>query len=178
MRRFFKFILLLLVIAAALLGYALLVPAPISGTQTVLLKPGWSARRIAAELKNAGIIRSSNAFLLLHTVRMKPLKAGEYLFDHPQNELEVYDRLARGDIFFHTVVIPEGFTMFDVASAVESAGLGPGAEFLTEARSDTALVRDLDPEAQSLEGYLFPDTYHFTRTQSMRDIAATMVRRF
>src|SRR5215471_7692714 len=145
MRRFFKFILLLLVIAAALLGYALLVPAPISGTQTVLLKPGWSARRIAAELKNAGMIRSSNAFLLLHTVRMKPLKAGEYLFDHPQNELEVYDRLARGDIFFHTVVIPEGFTMFDVAAAVESAGLGSSAEFLGVVR-DTALVRDLDPQ--------------------------------
>ena len=108
MRRFFKFVLLLLVIAAALVGYALLVPAPISGTQTVLLRPGWSARRIAAELKNAGLIRSSNAFLLLHTVRMKPLKAGEYLFDHPQNELEVYDRLARGDIFFHTVVIRRG----------------------------------------------------------------------
>jgi UPF0755 protein len=177
MRRFFQLVLLLIVLAGGWLAYALLAPVPISGSHDVLLRPGWSARRIAAELKSAGVIRSSDAFLLMHAVRMKPLKAGEYLFDHPQNEKEIYDRLARGDIYFHTVVIPEGFTMFDVATAVESAGLGSASDFLAVAR-DPTLVRDLDVQAQSLEGYLFPDTYRFTRTQSMHDIAATMVRRF
>ena len=177
MRRFFKLVLLLLIIAGGLLAYALLVPVQITGNRDVLLRPGWSARRIAAELKNAGVIRSADAFLLLHAARMKPLKAGEYLFDHPQSATEIYDRLARGDIYFHTVVIPEGYTIFDVATTVESAGLGSANEFLTAAR-DPALVRDLDQQAETLEGYLFPDTYRFTRTQSMHDIAGIMVRRF
>ncbi len=56
--------------------------------------------------------------------------------------------------------------------------LGKRDEFLKVVRTDTALVRDLDPQAPSLEGYLFPDTYHFTRTQSLHDMAAAMVRRF
>ena len=60
---------------------------------------------------------------------------------------------------------------------MEEAGLGTQEEFLKAAR-DASLVRDLDPQAPSLEGYLFPDTYHFTRTQSQHDMAAAMVRRF
>src|SRR5260370_37275984 len=68
--------------------------------------------------------------------------------------------------------------MFDIASAVDEAGLGKRDDFLKVVRTETALVRDLDPSARSLEGYLFPDTYHFTRTQSMHDMAAAMVRRF
>ena len=178
MRRLLRFLLLVLLIAGAALAYALLVPVQVSGSQTLLLRPGWSARRIAAELKNAGVIRSRYAFLLLHATRMKPLKAGEYLFDHPQTAVDVYNRLERGDIYFHTVIIPEGQTMFDIAATVEAAGLGPRADFLAAAGGDTVLIKDIDPAAQSLEGYLFPDTYRFTRTQSMHDIAATMVRRF
>jgi UPF0755 protein len=75
-------------------------------------------------------------------------------------------------------VIPEGYNMFDIAAAIESAGLGKRDDFLQVARSETALVHDLDPQAPSLEGYLFPDTYRFTRTQSAHDMAAAMVRRF
>jgi peptidoglycan lytic transglycosylase G len=110
-------------------------------------------------------------------VKVAPLKAGEYRFDHQANVLEVYDRIARGDIVHHTVVVPEGFNIFDVAAAVETAGLGSRDDFL-EAAHETALIADLDPQAPSLEGYLFPDTYEFTRTQSMHDIVATMVHRF
>ena len=85
---------------------------------------------------------------------------------------------SRGDIFTHTVTIPEGYNMFDVAAAVEAAGLGSRQEFLRVARSELTLISDLDPQATSLEGYLFPDTYQFTRTQTMSDIAVVMVRRF
>ena len=92
--------------------------------------------------------------------------------------LEVNDRLVRGDIYVHTVVIPEGFTMFDIAQALQDAGLGSSQDFLAVAQSDRELISDLAPEARSLEGYLFPNTYEFTRTQSMKDIAAVMVRQF
>ena len=178
MRKFFAFIFLLVVIAGGVLAYALLAPVQFPQNKTVLLHQGWGARRIAFELKGAGVIRSAHAFLLLHALKVKPLKAGEYVFDHPQNALEVYSRLAKGDIFFHQVTVPEGFTMFDVAAAVEAAGLGSQDEFLKVAQGDTILIKDIDAQAQSLAGYLFPDTYRFTRTQYMQDIAATMVRRF
>jgi UPF0755 protein len=175
----FRLIVLALVLGAAWLAFGLLVPAGPTQQELVQLKPGSSAHHIAAELANAGIIRSEYSFLLWHYLHgRKPLKAGEYAFDHRATTREVYDRIARGDIYFHTVVVPEGFNMFDIASAIEEADLGKRDDFLKVARTDTALVRDLDPQAPSLEGYLFPDTYHFTRTQSLHDMAAAMVRRF
>ncbi len=125
-----------------------------------MLRPGYSTRRIASELKAAGVIRSEKAFILWRYIRhRRSLKAGEYLFDKPASTIDVQKRLRRGDVYFHTVVVPEGFTMFDIARAVEAAGLGPAADFLKVAQSDTFIVSDIAPSARSLEGYLFPDTY-------------------
>ncbi len=174
-----KVLIVAAVLGAAWLGYGLLLPAGPSGETLVQLKPGSSAHRIAGALEAAGVIRSRQMFLLWHALHgRKPLKAGEYSFDHPARLGEVYDRIARGDIYVHALVIPEGFNMFDVAGAIEAAGLGKREDFLEVARTETALVHDLDPQAPSLEGYLFPDTYHFTRTQSAHDMAAAMVHRF
>jgi UPF0755 protein len=175
----FRLIAVVVLVGGAWLAYGLLLPAGTTHQQLVQLKPGSSAHHIAADLQNAGIIRSQYSFLLWHYLHgRKPLKAGEYAFDHRASEREVYDRIAHGDIFFHTVVVPEGYNMFDIANAVEQAGLGTHDDFLKIVRTETALVHDLDPQAPSLEGYLFPDTYHFTRTQSLHDMAAAMVRRF
>jgi UPF0755 protein len=174
-----KLIVIVVLLVAGFLAYGLLLPTGPQSQQLVQLKPGSSARHIAAALKQAGIIRNQYAFLFWHYTRgNKALKAGEYSFDHPASAMEVHDRIARGDIYFHTLVVPEGFNMFDIASAIEAAGLGRRDDFLQVVRTQTALVRDLDPHAPSLEGYLFPDTYHFTRTQSLHDMAAAMVHRF
>lgn len=179
LRFLLKLIFAAIILVACFLAYGLLLPAGPQSQQLVQLKPGSSARRIASDLKQAGIIRSQYAFLFWHYLRGdKALKAGEYAFDHPAGAREVYDRIVKGDIYFHTVVVPEGFNVFDIASAVEAAGLGKRDDFLQIVRTQTSLVRDLDPRAPSLEGYLFPDTYHFTRTQSLHDIAAAMVHRF
>jgi UPF0755 protein len=165
--------------AAGWLAWALLMPAEPSAQTFVMLRPGFSTRRIAAELKASGIIRSEDAFILWHYIHhRRSLKAGEYLFDKPRNIIEVHTRLARGEVYFRTVVIPEGFTMFDIARAVEAAGLGPAQDFLKEAQTDTALIADLAPSAPSLEGYLFPDTYQFSRMMTMQEMAAAMVKQF
>jgi UPF0755 protein len=175
----FRVILILVLAAGAVMAYGLLLPAGPAQQKFVQLKPGSSARHIATELTNAGVIRSPFAFLAWHYLHgHKPLKAGEYAFDHPANAREVYDRIARGDIYFHTLVVPEGYNIFDIATAIEEAQLGKREDFLKVEQTETALVHDLDPQAPSLEGYLFPDTYHFTRTQSQHDMAAAMVRRF
>jgi len=121
-----KIVWLVLIAALASAGWfawALLMPTEPSGQTFVMLRPGFSTRRIAAELKTSGIIRSEDAFILWHYLhRRRSLKAGEYLFDQPRNIVDVHKRLARGDVYFRTVVVPEGFTMFDIARAVEAAG--------------------------------------------------------
>ncbi len=167
-----------LLAAVAWLVWAILVPRQLAAPISVLLRNGWSSRRIAAELQNGGVIRSSTAFLIVHYFKLRPLKAGEYVFDGSVSTSQAYDKIARGEIAFHTVVVPEGYNMFDVAAAIEAAGLASRSEFLQQARTDVTLISDLDPEARSLEGYLFPDTYRFTRTQSTQDMIAAMVRRF
>jgi len=165
--------------AAGWFAWAVLTPAEPAGQTFVLLHPGYSTHRIAAELKTAGVIRSEEAFVLWHYFHPKrSLKAGEYLFDKPANIIDIQKRLRRGDVYFHTVVVPEGYTMFDVARAIEAAGLGPADDFLKVAQSDTELISDIAPGAHSLEGYLFPETYEFTRMMTMHDMAAAMVKQF
>jgi len=178
-RKLLAVIALAALIFAAWLAWGLLLPGLPQGQKFVLLRPGYSTRHIAEELESAGVIRSARAFLLWHyAARPRSLKAGEYMFDQPIDALAVHRRLVRGDIYFHTVVIPEGYNMFDVAQAVEAAGLLPARDFLQAARADVSLISDLAAQAQSLEGYLFPDTYQFTRTQSVQDMIAVMVHRF
>lgn len=161
------------------LAWALLSPVMPSSQTFVMLRPGYGTKRIAHELKNAGVIRSADAFIFWHYLhRQRSLKAGEYLFDKAADTRDIHDRLARGDIYVHTVVIPEGFNMFDIAQAIEDAGLGRAADFLQVAKSDTNLISDIAPEAKTLEGFLFPNTYEFTRTMSMHDMAAAMVKQF
>jgi UPF0755 protein len=179
LRKFFTLVLLTALAVGGWLAWALMTPVTPEGQKFVMLRPGYSTRRIAAELEAAGVIRSRVGFILWHRIHPRQsLKAGEYLFDKTAKPLDVYERLVRGDIYVHTVVIPEGFTMFDIAQAVQDAGLGSSQEFLAVAQSNTELISDLAPDAKTLEGYLFPNTYEFTRTQSMKDIAASMVKQF
>ncbi|MGA8500059.1 MAG: endolytic transglycosylase MltG [Candidatus Sulfotelmatobacter sp.] len=179
MRKILALIFVAVLAFAGWFAWALLTPVEPPGKTFVMLRPGYSTHRIAAELKSAGIIRSEKAFILWHYFRRhRSLKAGEYLFENPANIIDLQKRLRRGDVYFHTVVVPEGFTMFDIARAIEAAGLGPADDFLKVAQSDTALIADLAPNAPSLEGYLFPDTYEFSRMQTMQEMAATMVRQF
>ena len=180
MRTLITLFLLAVLAAAGFAAWLLYVPVtPPSGQTFVLLHPGYSTRHIAAELKKDGIVRSEYAFLLWHYAHPKrSLKAGEYLFERGATLPQVHDRIVRGDIYFHVVTIPEGYTMFDIAKAIEDAGLGSAADFLHIAETRTQLISDLTPQAKSLEGYLFPNTYQFTRTQNLEEMAAVMVHQF
>jgi len=178
-RTLVSLILIVVVVAGLWFAWAAFLPVDPGQAKFVLLRPGWSARHIAATLEQEGIIRSPTAFLLVHYAMGKGnLKAGEYRFDVPASTLEVRDRVLRGDVYARNVVVPEGYNIYDIATVVEQAGLGPAADFIAVANHAVALIHDLDPQATSLEGYLFPDTYQFTRIDSAHDIAAAMVHRF
>lgn len=179
MKKLFGLIFVVMLGACGWVAWTLITPiAPLPQT-IVLLRPGYSTRRIAAELKRAGVIRSERVFVLWRYLDHKrSLKAGEYLFEKPASIVDVQRRLRRGDVYFHTVVVPEGYTMFDIAAAIQAAGLGPAQDFLNAAKNDTDLISDIAPNAHSLEGYLFPDTYEFTRMMSMDEMAGAMVKQF
>ncbi|HVZ82042.1 MAG TPA: endolytic transglycosylase MltG [Terracidiphilus sp.] len=171
---------LFLVCVAAAGAVAWLIFTPY-GPQTetfVEIAPGTPASKIARQLEEAGIVRTRYAFDAVRMARHGRLRAGEYRFDHPADVLEVYARIQRGDVYTRTVVVPEGSNIFDIAARLEQAGFGTQEEFLKQAALQTSLVADLDPAAKSLEGYLFPDTYHFPRKATPEQIAAAMVRRF
>jgi UPF0755 protein len=161
------------------LAWVLAVPTTPPEPKELMFPTGSSTNSIAEKLESAGVIRSRVAFRLLHyTQPRRQLKAGEYKFRDSANAIQVFNRMVRGDVVIHTVVIPEGYNVFEIAEAVEDAGLGKKEEFLKIALHDTALVNSFAPHAKSLEGYLYPDTYHFTRSMTMEEIATAMVRRF
>lgn len=161
-------------------GVAWLVKAPFgASTETIVdIMPGSSTTRIARQLQAAGVIRSHYAFGILRLWKQGVLRAGEYRFDHPASAEEVYASIARGDVYTKAVTIPEGSTIFDIAARLEQAGLGTRQSFLDAAVGQTSLVADMDPGAKSLEGYLFPDTYHLSPKATPEQIAASMVHRF
>lgn len=182
--KFLAILLLLIVIAcgvAAWLIYAPFGPAPNTPDSSAIfvdIAPGTGAAAMATQLEQAGVIRSRYAFDLLRLVRSGRLVAGEYRFNHPAPVTEVYARLHRGDVYTVALTIPEGYNIFDIAQAVAAAHLGDHDAMLAAERSETGLISDLSPHAQSLEGFLFPDTYRFARHVTPVQILSVMVRRF
>jgi UPF0755 protein len=178
MRKLFAWFIVVLVAAVVWVGFVYVLRTGPSQQTFVDFKNGSSARHIATELKQAGIIRSRWAFLLVHLYRHRSLKAGEYAFDHPDTLSDIYNRIAHGDTYARVLTVPEGYNIFDIAAEVEKLGIDSQQNFLEQARSQVALVRDLDPFAPSLEGYLYPDTYRFARKNKAPDVIAAMVKRF
>ncbi|MGH9433782.1 MAG: endolytic transglycosylase MltG [Terriglobia bacterium] len=150
------------------------------GSQIVTIHPGSSAQDIAQTLVDRGVLAYQLPFLARYGIgkeRHRTLKAGEYQFDRPLSPADVYWKLARGEVYLHSVVIPEGSDRFDMGRIFAAAiGVNPTDFLAATARAD--LVRDLDPKAPSLEGYLFPDTYLLPRAAPVTEIVRTMLARF
>lgn len=139
---------------------------------------GASRHEIARQLAAAGVLPHWLPFELYsrwHSARA--LEAGEYLFDQAMEPRDVFWKIAEGHVYVRIVVVPEGWTMFDIAAALDRAGICSKSDFLAAA-DDPSLIHDLAPDATTLEGYLFPATYEFTRRETARDVAAAMVSRF
>jgi UPF0755 protein len=139
---------------------------------------GTTTGKIADMLARAGVVRSRWDFLLARSIeRGRVLQAGEYRFSRAASPMEVFDRIARGDIFYYELVVPEGKNMYDIAAEAERIGLFPASEFLAAAR-DPSMIRDLDPRAPTLEGYLFPNTYRLTRNTTPEALCRRMTAKF
>lgn len=178
-RRAALFLVLLLAGGAGWLAYEL--SRPYRGFESAVfidLPKGTGTRQIAAQLADAGVIAHGWEFLVVRALkRGRTLQAGEYRFEKPASPLQVFDRIARGDVFYYELLIPEGKNIFEIAAAAADLGLFPAAKFLTAARNP-ASIQDLDPRAPTLEGYLFPSTYRVDRHITPEALCRMMTGRF
>jgi UPF0755 protein len=147
--------------------------------QFVEIPPGSSTPEIGRRLIEAGIVRDGWSYraAIWWSGQGRNLKAGEYRFDRQMSALDVIAKIARGEVYGRRVTFPEGLTIVDMAKLYESQGLGKAADFVTAAR-DASPIRDLDPAAPDLEGYLFPETYTLPRGIPAARLTGMMVDRF
>ncbi|MBC7927531.1 MAG: endolytic transglycosylase MltG [Bryobacteraceae bacterium] len=139
---------------------------------------GTSTAGIATLLQQTGVIETDWQFLAARALQSRAkLQAGEYRFDRAMTPVDVFGKIARGDVFYYELRVPEGTNLFDLSSEVARLGFIKKEDFLRAARSP-ALVRDLAPAASSLEGYLFPSTYRITRRTTAQQVCRQMVDQF
>ncbi len=177
---------LILIVAVLLLGgvagvIAWAVFTPYQGfTNEVFLEldRGTSSRELASELQRLGVIRSQYLFLLRRALHPKEaLQAGEYHFDKPLSPSDVFEKIRKGEIYYQEITVPEGSNLFDIAELTKTLRWLKPEEFL-KAANNPALIRDLDAQAPTLEGYLFPSTYRVTRKTTGEDLCRMMVEQF
>jgi len=145
----------------------------------VELAPGTSVAAIGSRLAEAGAVPDALTFRVAARLSgaERRLQAGEYRFADPATPFQVIERLAAGDVFRRSVTFPEGLTIREMAGVYERSGLGTAGEFERAATTGNR-AQPFDPDASSLEGYLFPDTYALTRRVDAGGLIDLMVAGF
>jgi UPF0755 protein len=147
--------------------------------QRVEVRRGLRTSSILQQLQKEGVIRDE----WIPLVYMKlargrdSLKAGVYEFDKPLSPVQVIDKLVRGDVILASITIREGLDRFAIGKIFSDAGFGSEEEW-KKVTGEADLIRDVAPEAESLEGYLFPDTYKFDPGTPVTTIVKAMVANF
>lgn len=152
--------------------------------KVISVPPGTGSSAVIAQLNREGILASDWAVLLWLRVTGggDKIKAGDYRFKSPISAREVIAQLSRGQTFALEFTIPEGYNQFDIArvlSGLQGLKQPPASQDAVLALlQNTTLISDLDAQASSLEGYLFPDTYEYTPTTTRAQLVEAMVKRF
>lgn len=173
---------LLTILVFGIAFFIVLVRTPIDQkgrVEEIEIQKGAKLAQIAKMLKDAKLIRSTTAFTIL--ARLKnvsgKIKAGEYAFTSSMPPTVILDKLVRGEVVGHVVIVPEGFTISQIADAIVEAKVPKGKNFL-KAATDRELLAGLKVPGTTAEGYLFPETYYLTRSMSEKEILTLMVTEF
>ena len=179
MKRILAILAILLLAVCAAAAFSFYQPYARFGRNTfVQLDRGSGTVEIGRTLAQAGVVRYAWQFWTERALNPSAkIQAGEYQFTRPATAAEVFDRLARGDVYYFPFTVPEGSNMFEIAGALEASGVMPAADFL-QAASDPAPIRDLAPSAKSLEGFLFPSTYRLTHSTTAAELCRMMTSEF
>ncbi|MEN9722573.1 MAG: hypothetical protein RJB38_559 [Pseudomonadota bacterium] len=151
-------------------------------TTTIFVGRGMGPTELALQLEKTQTISSAKSFVLLGRVlrKWKNIKMGEYEVSPRMSPLEIFELLGSGQSIQHPITIREGENIFEIADAIERSGLTSRARTLELCRSPEFMSKlgFKAPLPPSLEGYLFPETYHFTRLQSPEEMLAIMTRKY
>lgn len=176
----------LLTLAAGWLAYADLMnyaatPAEADGQpekKIVAIQKGQNFRQTTLRLQSQQLIEHPFKFRWLARLqgKDKQIQAGEYLLSADMPPGDILEMLVNGKVRLYKFTVPEGSTLKQIATIVETAGLVTRAEFLG-ATADADFVRKNGIDAGSFEGYLFPETYFFPKNTAAREVIAAMVDR-
>lgn len=174
------FVVVVALLSLLLEGWWILsVPEPLRNSARVVELPAHKGVIEVAEiLDEAGVIRSRVGFVLLALARgsFRSLKAGEYQIPAGSNTVRVLEQIAGGQVLQHMVVFPEGSTLAELARLLQVERL-VAADDILRVGKDAVFLKNLDIQADSVEGYLFPDTYQFVKGMTPEEILARMVAR-
>ncbi len=176
---FFSFFILLIPVIA-FISYALLFsPQTPQKPVKLQIQPGTGLNKVALDLQDAGVIRSALAVKLLARWNRQSgkIQAGYYQFKDPASPSDVLNRLIQGDVEKVSLTVPEGFTLQQIVARIAEKDFGRKKQLL-ELASDVDFIHSLGIEADSLEGYLFPETYLFAPGIDEKALLAMMVSQF
>lgn len=160
-----RFVLLAALGVAGFLAWKLTEPSSLAEPVVIDIPRGTASAEIAEMLAADGVVDRPIYFLAARALRYgKRLQAGEYRFDPGQSPIKVVDRLIRGDVLLHPLIVPEGANIFDIARLIENAGFASAETVMRLTRGQ--------------EGYLFPDTYSFPKGATAEQIIRAMRDRF
>ncbi|HLW77868.1 MAG TPA: endolytic transglycosylase MltG [Bryobacteraceae bacterium] len=175
------FVIAIAVALLAILAIALALRAPYKGFENEVflrVERGSTTQAIGRQLADSGVVRYAWQFYLERAFnRAAKLQAGEYRFSDAATPARVFDRMARGDVYYFDFTVKEGSNIFDIATSLDQANIMKAADFLNAAENP-ALIRDLAPSAPSLEGFLFPSTYRLTHFTTAADLCRQMTDQF
>ncbi len=150
----------------------------LSEEKIVEIPRGASTLRIGEILEAAGLLRSPLQTALYRVLNPQAkFQAGEYAFRKETSAAAVLAKIARGEVYYRELTIPEGSNIFDIARIVGEQKMLDAGEFLRAAK-DPGLIRDIAPGAQSLEGYLFPSTYRLPRKVTAEGLCGRLTKQF
>ena len=145
-------------------------------SKVVVIPDGSTFQHVASLLEREGLIKSRSVFVLLGKSQSvdRKVHAGEYELNPGMTPAEILSKLLNGQVLLHPLTIPEGLTIAQIADVVSQQGLTDRAEFLRLAK-DRTFIASLGIKAETLEGYLYPDTYKFPRPIKAREVLVAMV---
>jgi UPF0755 protein len=152
---------------------------PAAEPKIIEFSHGTSLRSISTKLEEEGIIRNRHlfSFLTWRQGQTRNLHAGEYRLSASMSPAAILETLSRGQVVLYPLIVPEGYTIWEVATAAEGAGIESAKKIESLAR-DSSFLRKFNIQASNAEGYLFPETYHFPKRTPANKVLGQMIQTF